>query len=62
MLWGAAALSLVLTLLVIYTPFLSDMFSLVPLTPKELLASFAFALTVVPAVEAVKLIQRKLRR
>ena len=57
-LWGAMALSLVLTLAVIYIPFLAVIFSLEALAVKELLISLGLAVSIIPLIEAVKLLQR----
>jgi Ca2+-transporting ATPase len=57
-LWGAMALSLALTLLVIYVPALAGVFSLEPLTTGELAVSLGLAVSIVPIVEAVKAVQR----
>jgi len=59
LLWGAMALSLILTLLIIYVPQLSEVFSLAPLTVKELAVSLGLSVSIIPIVEAVKAIQRK---
>jgi Ca2+-transporting ATPase len=61
-LWGTLALSLALTLSVIYVPFLAAIFSLAPLTLPELAVSLGLAASVIPAVEGVKAIQRALER
>ncbi|MCL2057999.1 MAG: cation-translocating P-type ATPase [Oscillospiraceae bacterium] len=59
LLWYAMAASLVLTLTIIYVPFLSSVFSLMPLTARELTVSLGLALMVIPLVEAVKAVQRR---
>jgi Ca2+-transporting ATPase len=56
---GAMALSLVLTLAVIYVPFLAGIFSLAPLNFRELAVSLGLSVSIIPLVEAVKIIQRK---
>jgi Ca2+-transporting ATPase len=61
-LWGAMAFSLAATLLVIYVPFLSDIFSLNPLPLSELAISAGLAALVIPVIEAVKFIQRGLEK
>jgi len=53
---GGAALSLVLTTLVIYVPFLANIFSLTPLTQTELIASLLFSVSIIPLVEITKLL------
>jgi Ca2+-transporting ATPase len=60
-LWGALALSLTLTLAVIYVPPLANVFSLVPLSAKELAVSLGLAISVIPIVEIVKAVQRARR-
>jgi Ca2+-transporting ATPase len=59
-LWITLVVSLIMTLSVIYVPFLSDMFSLAPLTIGELAVSLGLAIMVIPVVETVKAIQRKI--
>jgi Ca2+-transporting ATPase len=59
-LWGAMVLSLALTLMVIYVPFLSRMFSLSPLSLKELGVALGLSVAVIPLVEIVKAVQRGL--
>ncbi|MCL2696441.1 MAG: cation-translocating P-type ATPase, partial [Clostridiales bacterium] len=58
-LWVAMALSLVLTLSVIYAPFLSRVFSLKPLSVKEFVISLLLSASIIPLVEAVKAVQRR---
>ena len=58
MLWGALVYSLVLALAVIYVPFLSNVFSLTPLGPKEIIASLLLAFMIIPVIEGVKAVQR----
>ena len=58
MVWGAAVLSLVLTLLIIYIPALSGIFSLEALTARELAAALGLSVAIIPLVELVKLVQR----
>jgi Ca2+-transporting ATPase len=55
---GAAALSLLLTLAVIYVPALAGIFSLEPLTARELVVSLGMSVAIVPLVEFVKLFER----
>ena len=57
-LWGAALLSLVLTTAVIEIPFLADAFDLAPLDFTEYGIAMALAISIIPIVELVKLIQR----
>jgi len=58
LLWASLAVSLVLTLSIIYIPGINDAFELVPLTMKELLTSLALAVTIIPIIETGKAIQR----
>ena len=62
LLWGAMILSLLLTLLVIYVPFLSGIFSLQALTIRELAVALGLSISIIPLVEAVKGIQRHMNR
>ena len=57
-LWGAALLSLVLTTAVIEIPFLADAFSLAHLDLTEYGIAMALAISIIPIVEIVKLVQR----
>ena len=52
------ALSLVLTTLVIYVPFLANAFDFAAISALEYLISILLAFMVIPIVELVKLIQR----
>jgi Ca2+-transporting ATPase len=61
-LWGALAFSLTLALLVIYVPFLANVFSLRPLGPKEILTSLGLAFLVIPIIEGVKAVQRSIAK
>ncbi|MBR6737288.1 MAG: calcium-translocating P-type ATPase, PMCA-type [Clostridia bacterium] len=56
--WGAFVLSLILTTLVIYVPFLRDAFHFTAISPTEYFIAMAMALTVIPFVELTKLIKR----
>ena len=56
---GAMVLSLVLSTVVIYVPFLSEAFDFAPIDAREYFTALALAFLVVPIVEIVKLIQRK---
>lgn len=58
-LWGAMALSLILTTAVIYIPFLSEAFSFEHISAAEYFTALGLAFTVIPIVELVKFIQRK---
>ena len=57
-LWGAAILSLVLTLVVLYVPFLQKAFSFEHISFLEYGIALALAFMIIPMVELVKLIQR----
>ena len=61
-LWGAAGAALLLTAAVIYVPFLSGAFGFTPISLKEYLIALGLAVLIVPLVELVKLIQRRVRR
>ena len=61
-LWGAMALSLVATTLVIYVPFLSAAFGFEHISLMEYGVAMALAALVIPIVELVKLIQRRCSR
>ncbi|MCL2695090.1 MAG: cation-translocating P-type ATPase [Clostridiales bacterium] len=58
-LWLAVTLGLLLTLTVIYVPALATMFSLAPLTLRELAVSLGLAVAIIPIIETVKWFQRK---
>jgi Ca2+-transporting ATPase len=55
-LWGAAAISLILTTVVIEVPFLANAFDLAQLDMTEYGIAIALAFSVIPIVEIVKLI------
>ncbi len=57
-LYGAMALSVLLTTAVIYVPFLAEAFRLVPLTAAEYLEAMLLAFMILPIVEIVKAFQR----
>ncbi len=57
-LWGAAALSLLLTTAVLYVPFLREAFSFEHISLLEYAIAMALAFMVIPVVELVKAIQR----
>ncbi len=57
-LWGAGALSLILTTAVVEIPFLNDAFELAHLDLPEYGIAFALAIMIIPIVEIIKLIQR----
>lgn len=57
-LYGAMALSVLLTTTVIYVPFLAEAFRLVPLTAAEYFEAMLLAFMILPIVEVVKAFQR----
>ncbi len=57
-LWASMALSLICTTGVIYIPFLRSAFGFTTISLKEYLVAMALAVTVIPIIELVKLIQR----
>lgn len=59
-LWGAAALALLLTSAVIYIPFLANMFSFTTISAAEYFTALGLAFLIIPLVEIVKFIQRRL--
>lgn len=61
-LWGAMGLSLLLSTAVIYVPFLANAFDFAPISAAEYFAAMGLAISVIPVVEVIKLIQRKLNK
>lgn len=61
-LFGAMILSLILSTLVIYVPFLSEAFDFAHISAAEYFTAMALAFCVIPIVEFVKLIQRAVER
>ncbi len=61
-LYGAMLISLVLSTVVIYVPFLANAFDFASISLAEYLVSMALAISVIPVVEIVKLIQRKVEK
>ena len=61
-LWGAAILSLVLTLAVLYVPFLAKAFSFEHISILEYGIALALAFLIIPMVEVVKAIQRAIEK
>lgn len=61
-LYGAMIISLVLSTVVIYVPFLANAFDFASISFAEYLVSMALAVSVIPIVEIVKLIQRKVEK
>ena len=58
-LWAAMLISILLTLAVIYIPFLSNAFNLETISLMEYCISILISFTVIPIVEVVKFFQRK---
>ncbi len=61
-LWGAMLLALILTTCVIEIPFLADMFKFVPIDFTEYGIALGLAFSIIPIVEIVKFVQRKLAK
>jgi Ca2+-transporting ATPase len=61
-LYGAAALSFILTTAVIYVPFLSNIFEFEHISFTEYGIAMLLAICVIPVVELVKAVQRKLQK
>jgi Ca2+-transporting ATPase len=59
---GAMVLSFVLTMFVVYTPFINTAFEMVALTFSELVIAMALAVAIIPIVEIVKLFVRASER
>ena len=59
---GAMVLSLILTTVVIYVPFLANMFDFAAISAVEYFISMLLAISVIPIVEIVKLIQRAVEK
>ena len=57
-LWGAGIASLIMTILVIYVPFLANAFKFEHISSIEFLYSVLIAVSIIPIVEIVKAIQR----
>ena len=58
-LWGSLLLSLVLTITVIYIPFLADAFAFQEISLVEFTVAVLLAVAVIPIVEVIKFVQRK---
>jgi len=58
MLWLASGASFLLTLLVLYVPFLREAFQFAPISPFEFMISLVLAFCMIPIVELVKRLQR----
>ena len=61
-LWGGAAVAFVLTAAVLTVPALSDAFGFAAVSLREYAAAAGLAVLIIPAVELVKWVQRKLNR
>jgi Ca2+-transporting ATPase len=61
-LYGGMILSLILTAAVIYVPFLAEMFNFTTISFSEYAVSMLLAISVIPIVELVKFVQRKLAK
>ena len=61
-LWGAGAISLALTTIVVEVPFLANAFELAKLDATEYAIALGLAVTVIPLVELVKVIARAVRK
>ena len=57
-LWGAMLGSFVLTALILEVPFIANLFGFTPIDWNEYLIAVALAITVIPIVELIKLLQR----
>lgn len=61
-LFGAMLMSLILSTLVIYVPFLARAFDFAPISAAEYFTAMALAFSVIPIVELVKLLQRSVEK
>ncbi len=61
-LWAAMIGSLILTTLLLEVPFLANAFGFVPADLEEYIIAMALAFSVIPIVEAVKFVQRKMAK
>ncbi len=61
-LWGAFLLSALLTVGVIYIPFMATLFGIHPVSAAEFAAAFGLAFLIIPIVEIYKVIKRAIRR
>ncbi len=61
-LFGAMALTLILTTAVIYIPFLADAFEFTAISLKEYGACFVLGLLTIPVVEIIKAVQRAIKK
>ena len=58
-LWASLAVSLVLTIAVIYVPFLADAFSFTEISFAEFAVATGLAISIIPIMEIIKFFQRK---
>lgn len=61
-LWGAMLLSLVCTTVVIYVPFLANAFGFEPISLMEYAIALGLAVLIIPIVEIIKAIQRRMEK
>ena len=61
-LWGSAIVSLLCTVAVIYVPFLASAFGFEVISLGEFVVSVALGLSIIPIMELVKFIQRKIEK
>ena len=61
-LWGAAAVSLICTVAVVWIPFLSEIFEFAHINLAEFGVAVGLAFLIIPIMEATKFIQRKLKK
>ena len=59
-LYGAMIVSLVLTTMVIEVPFLANAFDFTPIDLHEYAIALGLAILIIPIMEVVKLVQRKM--
>lgn len=59
---GAFVLTTILTLVVIYVPFLANIFEFTRMGAKEFLTAFGLAFLIVPIIEIIKFFQRKTQK
>ncbi|MBR5278943.1 MAG: cation-translocating P-type ATPase [Clostridia bacterium] len=62
LLWGTMAASFVLTTLVIFVPFLRDMFSFMPINVGEYILALFIGALILPISEAVKYFKKKIKK
>ena len=62
MLFGAMLGSLILTFVVLEIPFLANAFGFTPIGMREYLTALGLAVSIIPIVEIVKFVQRKIKK